>query len=278
MGTRLRLNIKADGAALRGVLQACGLGFAGALVVAGLATGATGVQHLGEFQNYTQGAYGAYASPWSTLTDKSLQRGVDYLDIVDVSPDTFPDHTVLYWRWPTHVSQKTGVWGYMHLFLGNYDGGKPPVLTQPRQVNGIHTLAEYFDLAYGTPSDFNLLNEFYLTSRAGAAAAKRVEIGYFLHASAEGAAFFERAKPLGAYRDEAGRLWQVRMAGTYCMLIPADARDFLKGSIDVRATLAFLQARGVIKGDEWFNGIALGSEPIKGAGRLDVNVWKVVYN
>jgi hypothetical protein len=274
----VRPNHKADGGALHRVLRASGFALAGVLVAAALAANAADVQHLGDFQNYARGAYGAYASPWSTFTDKSLKRGFDYTDTVDVSPDTFPDNTVLNWRWPDHVGQKSGVWGYMHLFMGNYDGGKPPIPTQPRQVNGIHTLAEDFDLAYDGPPDFNLLNEFYLTSRAGDAAAKKVEIGYFLHVSPQGAAFFERGKPIGSYRDQAGRLWRVRMAGVYCMLVPADGRDLLHGSIDIRATLAFLQAKGVIKGDEWFNGIALGSEPIKGAGRLDVRHWKVVYN
>ena len=237
----------------------------------------TGIVQLNDFENYSRGPYGAYASPWSTFFDNGLVHGVDYLDTIKVIPRTFPDGTILNWHWPARVSKKTGVWGYIHVFFGNYNGGKTAVYLEPRQVRAIHILREDLSVAYEIKSDFNLLNEFYLTLRAGESASKVIEIGYFLHISPEGKQFFERAKAIGSYRDDAGQVWVVRRAGDFCMLLPPGGHWASNGSIDLKSTFAFLRARGLIKGDEWFNGLAIGVEPVRGAGRLEVQHWTVSF-
>jgi hypothetical protein len=62
------------------------------------------------------------------------------------------------------------------------------------------------------------------------------------------------------------------------MLMLASGDDVVIGSIDVKATLNFLMAKGVITGAEWFNGIALGVEPVSGSGELRLTKWAMTYN
>lgn len=52
-----------------------------------------------------------------------------------------------------------------------------------------------------------------------------------------------------------------------------------EGTIDVREFLKALVARKVITGQEWFNGIAFGTEPVAGAGQteIDIHRWKVDF-
>ena len=59
------------------------------------------------------------------------------------------------------------------------------------------------------------------------------------------------------------------------MFIPAD--DVLTGTIDCKAALDFLRAKGQLTGEEWFNGIAFGIEPVTGSGSLRVESWAVDY-
>lgn len=227
---------------------------------------------------YTQGQYGAYASPWSTVYDSTLKRGIDYSDSIIVNPRTFTDSSIIGWRWPNRSSTATGVWGYMSVWFGNYDGGEPAVQVTPRQVKNITTLRQDFSLSPISSGSFNILNEFYLTSQAGNSAAKVIEIGYFLHSSTEASTFFSTGQPIGSYLDASGQMWDARIQGTFCMLIPRAGTDVLTGSIDVKAMLAFLTTKGVITGNEWFNGIALGVEPVSGSGELRIGRWSVTYD
>ena len=234
---------------------------------------------LQDGQPYFQGSYSAYASPWSTFFDKTLVHGTDYLDTITVRPSTFPNGTLIETRWPTTTPVKSGVWGYHAVSFGNYDGGKTPKAVTPRRVKDIRKLEQAFAFAYSGSTNFNLLSEFYLTSRAGNAAAKVIEIGYFLHTPPSSARYNRAATPLGAFTDSAGRGWMITQAKTYVMVTPTDARDIPRGRIDIRELLDLLVRKGVISGDEWFNGIAFGMEPTEGGGRTRLRIihWRVVY-
>jgi hypothetical protein len=226
--------------------------------------------------SYSKGQYGAYASPWSTLYDNTIRLGTDYADSITIDPLAFTGSSVIAWHWPNHVSALTGVWGYNFLFYGNYDNSSPAVRVTPRQVKNITTLRQDYTVAT-TTGDFNVLNEFYLTSDSGNAAAKVVEIGYFPHSSASGKRFHDSGTQFGSFQDTFGESWVVAKQGTFYMLMPPNDGEMLSGSIDVKAALAFLIAKRVITGNEWFNGIALGVEPVSGTGRLTVSNWTVTY-
>lgn len=234
---------------------------------------------LQDRQPYYRGSYQAFASPWSTFFETGLVHGVDYRDTIAVRPDAFPDRTVIESIWPARAPLKSGVWGYNALSFGNYDGGRPPVPVMPRQVMTIRRLDESFAFRAGGSPFFNLLTEFYLTSKAGDETAKVAEIGLFLHTPQTTAAFAGTGTLIGGYRDRQGRAWSVRRQGRYYLIVPTNGEDVTSGTIEIAPLLRWLMRRHVLTGHEWFNGIAFGMEPAPGGGRtrLIVDRWRVIY-
>ena len=125
--------------------------------------------------------------------------------------------------------------------------------------------------------DANLLTEFYLRSDPNNSESKLIEVGWFLHAPPATAAFVRGAQQIGRFTDASGKAWQVARDEKYVMFLPADAQDVRTGTIDMRAALQWLQEKGVIKGDEWFTGVAIGVEPLRGRGQVQVDRWAVTY-
>ena len=235
---------------------------------------------LADKEFYTKGSFIAYAAPWSTDigAGKELKHGDDYADEIAVRPETFPANVEFSWHWPLVLSKHTGVYGYNALSFGSYDGGVPAVPVAPRQVKGIGALAETFRCAWARPiGDFNVLSEFFLTHKPGGA--QVAEIGFFLRAARSAVAFADAGQQLGTFTDATGRTWKVGKQsaphGPYYMFIPAD--DVLTVTIDCKAALDFLRAKGQLTGEEWFNGIAFGIEPVTGSGSLRVESWAVDY-
>jgi hypothetical protein len=165
------------------------------------------------------------------------------------------------------------------LSFGNYDGGRPPVAVRPQRVRTIRQLRQNFAYRYSGSSYFNLLTEFYLTSRPGDENAKLLEIGFFLHTPAPTLHFAKGGKLVGTTRDKSGRLWLIYLQGTFCMFIPEGAPDILRGTIDMKSMLNSLMKMGLVSGNEWFNGMAFGLEPAPGGGatQMTVDHWQVFY-
>jgi hypothetical protein len=250
------------------------------LAIATLASSCARVQSSGAIaledrQFYSAGPYSAYASPWSSDIDKTLAHGRDFTDRITVLPGGFPKGTHIEWDWPLRRSGVGGVWGYMEISYGNYDGGEPKLHVEPRQVRDIRALSQDFAWSHGGIAQFNLLNEFYLTRNAGKTGEKVIEIGLLLHPYERPGADALKAKDVGRFVDRQGRAWDVILQGTFCMFVPE--RDVLEGHVDIRAMLQFLIDKSVISGDEWFNGLAFGVEPVRGWGSIAVDRWHVDY-
>lgn len=217
-----------------------------------------------DFQFFTKNSFSSYASPWSTFTIKTLRSGIDYWDTVTIDPTQFPNNTTIRTKWPTTVPS-TGVWGYHHIAFGNYDGGLVQQPIAPLQVNAIKQLQESWSFAYSSSPNFNLLNEFYLTSRPGDATAKVIEIGIFQHVPAATQRYVDSLTPIGTYQEAQGRTWRITRVNNFVMLTPTTPGDILTGTFDFRALLLSLKGRKIITGNEWFNGLGFGSEPTAGA-------------
>lgn len=234
---------------------------------------------VGDRENYFQGSYTAYASPWSIFFDKTLVRGKHYLDTIAINPATFPNGTLIRSRWPVDRPMKTGVWGYHALSYGNYDGGNPKIPIASKKVVDIAQLSQTFNYSFRHSPNFNLLTEFYLTSKQGDSQAKVFEVGFFLYTPRWNFHDLLRKARIGAYTDSASRRWIILQEGTFIMFVPEHGAAIMEGTIDVREFLNRLIEYKVITGQEWFNGIAFGMEPIKGAGRTDLLIerWRVDY-
>lgn len=236
---------------------------------------------LADKEFFTKGSFIAYAGPWSTYfgTGMALKHGIDYADEIAVRQETFPANVDFSWHWPLTTAKNAGVYGYNALSFGNYDGGAPEVPVEPRQVKAIGTLTETFRFSVARPiGDFNVLSEFFLTSEKGTEK-KVAEVGFFLRSAKSAISFADAGEQLGTFTDATGRAWKVGKQpaphGPYYMFIPAG--DVLEGTIDFKAALDFLREKKQVTGDEWFNGLAFGIEPVTGSGSMKVESLAVDY-
>lgn len=219
---------------------------------------------------YTKGPYSAYLGPWSRMFDKSLQRGDapdQYRNTLTFLPDEFPRNVRLDWRFPTgKVPNGIGVWGYLALSYGNYDGGPPQTPVKPCQVRNLGAFEMSFDWAFSGSRHFGLLTELWLTRdprpTAGSSADALAEIGFLLHTP--DLAFHNSGRLVGRYSDN-GIAYTARSHGKYVTFAPVGG-PVMTGRLDWKAALDFLVERGIISGDEWINGVAFGVEPNKGGG------------
>lgn len=227
---------------------------------------------------YSQGSLIAYASPWCTLYTDKLVVGVDLVNSISLVPSAFPNDTIISTKAPMDNPNLygCGVYGYVHLAYGNYDSGVPKVAVAPVQVSAMRSSLIDFNVTRGNSTgEYNILNEFYLTSAPGASDDKVVEIGFFLHPSATAIAFAKTGQIIGTFRDSSGRSWNVARVGKFIMLFPEDGGDVLSGTLDIKQVLTFLIGKGEITGKEWLNGMAIGVEPVRGQANVTINRWAV---
>lgn len=226
---------------------------------------------------FTKGRYFAYAQPWGGEQVRWTRLWAPRADALAINIARFPADTSINWRWPPLIAANgPGVWGYDHISYGEYDGGPPEEPLPPRRVSDMSALTQDFAWRLETGmGDGNVLTEFYLRSSATDVNAKTLEIGFFLHAPASTRRFHARSRQLGVFIDGVGRRWTVALADKFCMFLPAGEGDVTSGKLDMVPALAWLKRRGLVKGDEWFSGIAIGVEPVRGFGRYHLDRWAV---
>ncbi|GGE93686.1 hypothetical protein [Sphingomonas prati] len=227
--------------------------------------------------NFHKGPYTAYAQPWGGDADPLYRYWATYADTMRIDPARFPNNTAMHWRWPPHAPRGAGVWAYDFIAYGNYDGGPPETPVPPRQIDRIRTLRHDFAWTSTGLGRANVLTEFYLRSDPADSESKLLEIGFLLSAPPRTIAFADSGKPIGQYRDAAGREWKASLNEKYVLFLPTDNAPVAKGTLDILAALRWLKAQKLVTGTEWFTGIAIGAEPMAGFGHLQIDRWKVEY-
>ena len=228
----------------------------------------------------SEGSYTAYASPWCAFQDTSLVPGRDYVNTVSYrSGDLAHAKNIRFsWRWPEPARRKCGVYGFNSVAWGNYDGGGVRAPVAPMQVSAIAEFTVAYDMAFAADSDtFNGLGEFYLTKVSGAADQKAIEIGCFWNAPPATVSWAAAGKQIGAFRDRYGRNWTVAASepgGGFVTFIPA-GNKLTKGTFDAKGPIEFLRRAGLVEDGWWFNGIALGVEPLGGSGTAVVRKFQI---
>jgi hypothetical protein len=230
-------------------------------------------------QPYSAGPHYAFVSPWGAESNPLLRLWGRRADGIRINPATFPNKTRFTWRWPPFPPKSdAGVWGYNHIGYGFYDGGQPESPVPPRRVSELKVLTQ--SLAWSgnfARGESTVLTEFYLRSNPRESEAKLIEIGWLLHMSRESQAFVKGGRQLGAYVDPTGRHWRAALNGTYLTFSPANDGDVTEARIDMLHALRWLQAKKLVRGDEWLTGLAIGVEPIKGIGSVDLARWAVEF-
>lgn len=234
---------------------------------------------LGTFPNTGQflGFLGAFEGACAGLS------GVNYADTLSVLPTTFPNNTVISWRWPPNSPVGpcgVGVWAFLQVMFGNYAGGTF-VQVGAKQVKNITTLTQSAAIRVGgaNTDNFDIVDDFFLTSASGSGT-NQFEIEIFLHPNSAAVAFFNTGASKGSV-VLGGITWDVAVvSGTApdILLIKSDHTDALTTTIDMKAMFNYLIAQSVITGNEWYNGHGLGAEPGQSGGTLTIDQFSVNYN
>lgn len=229
---------------------------------------------------FTKGAYFGYIGPWGGLEMRQTRAWSRISDHMVVNLKHFPAKTRITWRWPPIAPPNgVGVWGYNFAAYGNYADTPTEQTIAPVRVRDLNVLRQKFRWSMADRwGEADVLTEFFLRTSATKEAAHRLEVGWFLHTPPQIRTFFEQSKLVGHYRDPSGRQWTVRLFERYCMFAPTVAGDIPEGEINMLDALRWLQARGLVKGDEWLWGLAIGAEPITGMGELTLHHWSVDWN
>lgn len=232
---------------------------------------------ISEKTAWTKGAYTAYLAPWGAGW---LKYGQDYTDSLTLDPNSFPNGTTMTWKWPA-ASTAHPIRNFDAIDFGNYNYTFPQTPIASAQVKNIGALKQTQDLLLGGDrSDFDVLTDIFLTTKAGDTNTKVAEIEIFLHTPQFSKEWGSSMTHIGTFNGS-GHTWKVAISyGNLpnIVFMPTDTSDVLSGTIDVRAMMNYLVAHGTITGNEYFNGLAMGAEVHEGSGSLGVNNFVVNYS
>lgn len=244
------------------------------------APASAGIVVLKSEQPYMKGNYAAFAGPWSRWIDHSI---TDYSNAIRISTAQWPSNVGMSWRFPDKYAS-TGVYGYNYLAYGQYWDLKPPGAVTPRKISDIRTLSFSADVHLtGDAANYNVLAEFFLTKQAGKIDSRLVEIGWLLNMPQRTKEYFDNGKQIGAYTDAHGRKWLVAShndgaAGHYILFAPDRPEARSMAPIDALASVKWLAARNEVDPGSYFNGMAVGAEPLRGAGGIQIRKFDVTFN
>jgi hypothetical protein len=228
---------------------------------------------------YAPGDYFAYPGPWCTAYDSSLIIGDNIVDTISLLRSTFPNDVIISAMAPDHypTAKGCGVYGYHYVAFGNYLSANTAATMQPRRIRDLTTLSLTFDMTLSGSGEYNILTESFVTAAAKDFSTK-LEIGFLNHAAPPTLSYARTGTAIGTYVDPAGRSWTVTKADAFVIFLHEGGTDLLSGTLDIKDAFAFLVARGVLTGEEWFNGVTTGLEPVKGSGVATIRQWNVAYN
>lgn len=233
---------------------------------------------LGDNSGYTKGPFTAFMAPYnkgSLLVDK------DYAESFALDPEQFPAGSLISWRWPM-AGMNDPVRGFLAVDFGNYYNTVPEIPIQSSKVNRITSLTCIHDLSIsGTAKGFSVIINFFLTSTPNPNSI-RFEIEVFLHTPKYAKIYIDRVPSIGTFRSASDLAWNVAKDpvaahGPDILFYPTNQADLLVGTVDLKEMLFWLASCGVITGDEFFNGLAIGVEPQQLDGTLTINALSVHY-
>lgn len=231
-------------------------------------------------ESYRQGRYVAMPSVWGRWADPSI---TGYDNRITIRKSIFPAGTRIYWRFANRKPLKVAVNGYNFISYGRYWNIDPEIKIASTKLSAIQNLELRSHVRlYGDLRYFNLLTEFFLTKAPRNIETRVAEIGWLQHAPPETLTYFQGGRQIGLYKDKFGQEWlcashEDGAAGLYVKFLPKGGRSRLNVTIDALGSLRWLIARKIISADTYFNGAAVGIEPLQGTGSAIVDRFDVAY-
>jgi hypothetical protein len=227
-------------------------------------------------QAYTSGPYLAYMSAWGK---GSYIEGPNYTESMTLIPSAFPNDSAITWNWP-EVQAPYGVYNYLSIEYGNYDETVVQTPITPQQVRGITTLSETHNFTVaGQLTGFDVIDDMFLTPNSGDQSVHLFEIEVFMHTPPGSVGFVQSVQQVGSV-NISGVTWTVAIyqgSNPDILFMPTNEAD-VNGTVDLKAVFNYLISKGILTGNEWFNGFGTGVEVQEGYGSATFNSFSVTYN
>ncbi len=231
---------------------------------------------LRDNQSYPSGSYLAYIAPYNK---GSLWQGSDYNETISISNSLFPTSTVIYSQWP-NVPCSKGVYGFNAIDFGDYYNTIVPLPIKSSKVNKIDALLETHDMVLSGYTDgFDVIDDLFLTSGPGSTSRHLFEVEVFLHTPSYSSRFFKTGRYIGTFTQSSQSWTVVVVPGDTpdVLFMPTAQTDIISAAVNLKYMLDFLVYNKIISGNEYFNGMAFGSETQQGYGTLTINAFSVYY-
>lgn len=194
-----------------------------------------------------------------------------------VNTVTIPAQTVITWSFPS-TPPGSGLYGFLQQSYGSSNNG--PHTTPSVQIKSLNTLSTTHNISYTGSVLSDFIYDAFLTSTAYGT--NVAEFSIQVHSTSTSTAYIQSITQIGT-TTISGVTWLVAQAGAIggggqIIFCPSNFADILSVTIDMKAMFAYLVANGALTGNEFFNGIALGSEPYENGGTMTYNSWSMVQN
>lgn len=222
--------------------------------------------------------YSAYVASYNLSL---LPPGDGINDYITINPNSFPDASIINFSWPLPYAS-FGVYAFNELIYGNYLGA-PLDSFAPVRLSSITGLNLVSDISYSgtsalSPSrglGFNIIIDLFTTSTAGSASTTVHEVDIALHSgdlNSKGCGSFGSLSY--TYTDAQSRQWDVYTAALTPPILCVNSHtaylDTTTGSFDLAAFFTSAISHSLLASTEWFNGVSVGVEPIRGGGSVPV--------
>lgn len=228
---------------------------------------------LSDFQFFGSGVWSAFMSP---VNAPPLISGIGFTESLAINPRTIPAGTVARWQFPGTPPKSGGVYGFIAQNYGDNNGG--PHTTPSVQIKSLQALVSTHDINItGATDNYDIIYDAFLTKTPYTDNIDEFSVS--VHTNATLTDFVASIPQIGSFIGS-GVTWVVVQSapGGQIIFMPADKRDELSVTLDLKAMLAYLVSKGVLTGDEYFNGIALGIEPHVNGGSVTYNSWLMVQS
>lgn len=239
-------------------------------------------------QSFRSGSWRYENEMWYRLQDANFTFIDDFTVGGRFKASTFPIDLIMGCRVPVSPSR---VYGYISLQYGNYQNSQPNVPLTPRRVSEIAALQ--VTLTHQIVGNTQGLNECWLTATPHPSNLtpddRTDEIGFFTHVQSGTVSFMNGATQFGTWVDPGGTSWTIARYATpgnvngageaipYTMLRPTSGSHY-DGFLYWKEMLLKLVSLGILDGTEYFNGMAIGHEPLGGQCAMKVSAVSVNYS